>query len=71
MELWTHISEVEGDLQVAPEVFTELWIHVQDLLHVLPQDLVEVTVGQCSHVGIGLAWSSVEVDGLTKDIILP
>lgn len=71
LELWTHISEVECDLQVTPKVFTELWVHVQHLLNILPLDLVEVTVGQSSHVSIGLAWSGVEVDGLTKDVILP
>lgn len=66
----THISKVEGDLQVAPKVVRELRVHVQDLQHILSVDLVQVTVGQGPHVSVGLSWPSVQVDGFTEYIVL-
>lgn len=67
----THISEVEGDLQVTPEVVGELRVHVQHLQHIISVDLMEVTVGQRSHVCVGFPWSSVQVYGLAEYIVLP
>lgn len=66
----TYISQVEGDLQVAPEVIWEFWIHVQNLQNILSVDLVQVTVGKSPDISVGLAWSSIQVDRLTKYIIL-
>ena len=66
----THVSEVEGDLQVPPEVLGELGVHVQHLLNVLSQDLVEVAVGQRPHVSAGLPRSGLRVYGLAENIIL-
>ena len=67
----TYVSQVEGDLQVPPEVLGELGVHVQHLLNVLSQDLVEVAVGQGAHVRVGLAGPRVKVDGLAEDVVLP
>lgn len=44
---------------------------LQYLQHVLPLYLVKVTVGQGSHVSTGLSWSSVLVNRLPENIILP
>ena len=67
----TYVSQVEGDLQVPPEVLAELGVHVQHLLDVLAQDLVQVAVGQGAHVRVGLAGPRVQVDGLAEDVVLP
>lgn len=66
----THISEVEGDLQVGPEAVGEVWVHVQHLQQVLPQDPMEVTVGQSPDVCTGLPWTPKKIDGFSEDIIL-
>lgn len=66
----TYISQIEGDLQIAPEVIGELWIHVQYLQNILSVDLVQVTVGKSSDVSVGLAWSGIQINGLTEYIIL-
>lgn len=69
--LRTHIPEVEGDFQVIPEMVRKLRVHVQHLQDVLSEDLVEVAVGQRPHVGVGLARSRIQVDGLAEDVVLP
>lgn len=66
----THVSKVEGDLQVAPEMVRELRVHVQDLQHVLSVDFVQVAVGQGPHISVGLPRTSVQVDGFTEYIVL-
>lgn len=66
----THISQVEGDLQVVPEHVREVGIHVQHLQQVVPQDLVEVAVGQSPDVGARFARPSIQADVLTEDVIL-
>ena len=66
----TDISQVEGDLQVAPEHVGEVGIHVQHFQQVVPQDLVKVAVGQSSDVGARLTRPSVQTDGLAKDVVL-
>lgn len=68
---WAHIAQVERDLQVAPEMVREFRVHVQHLQNILSVDLVQVTVGQRSHVGVGLPRARVQVNGLTKYIVLP
>lgn len=50
--LQTHVSEVEGDFQVVPEMICKLRIHVENLQNIFPKDFVEVTVGQRPHVSI-------------------
>lgn len=67
----THIPQVEGDLQVGPEVVGELRVHVQHLQQVLPVDLVQVAVGQSAHVCVGLARACIQVEGLPEDVVLP
>lgn len=51
----THVSQIEGDLQVVPEIVRKLRVHVEHLQDVFPEDLVEVAVGQSPHVGVGFA----------------
>lgn len=34
-------------------------------------DLMQVTVGQGTHIGTRFAWPGMETDGLSKDVILP
>lgn len=65
----TYISQVKGDLQIAPEVIWELWIHVQYLQNILSVDLVQVTVGKSSDISVRLAWSGIQINGLPKYII--
>lgn len=43
-EFETHVSEVEGDFQVVPEVISKLRIHVQHLLNIFSQNLMKVAV---------------------------
>lgn len=69
--LHTHISQVEGDLQAGPEVVGELWVHVQHLQQVVPVDLVQVAVGEGPHIPIGLSGPCVQVQRLSKDVVLP
>lgn len=45
-----YVSQIKSDLQVAPEVIRELWIHFQDLQDIISVDFVQVTVRQCSHI---------------------
>lgn len=71
LSLLTDVSEVEGDLQVSPEVVRELGVHVQHLQQIFPVDLMEVAVGQSAHVCVRFTRSSVQVDGLPEYIILP
>lgn len=66
----THISQVEGDLQIVPEQLREVRIHVQHFQQVVPQDLVKVAVGQSSDVSAGFPWPAIQTDGLTKDVVL-
>ena len=66
----THISQVEGDLQVPPEDVREVGVHVQHLQQVVPQDLVKVAVGQRSHVRARLPRALVQAERLAKDIVL-
>lgn len=66
----THISQVEGDLQVVPEHVREVGIHVQHLQQVVPQDLVEVAVGQSPDVGARFARPSVQADVLAENVVL-
>lgn len=66
----THISQVEGDLQVIPKRVREVGIHVQHFQQVVPQDLVKVAVGQGPDVSAGLPWSLTETDRFSKDVIL-
>lgn len=42
----------------------------QHLQHVLPTDLVQITVGQSSDVSAGLSRKNVQINGLSKDIVL-
>lgn len=66
----THISQVEGDLQIVPEHVSKVGIHVQHLQQVFSLDLVKVAVGQSPDVSAGLPRSSVQADGLAKDVVL-
>lgn len=66
----THISQVEGDLQVIPEHVGEVRIHVQHLEQVVSQNLVKVAVGQSPDVGAGFTWPPIQADGFTKDVVL-
>lgn len=66
----THISQVEGDLQVVPEHVSEVGIHVQHFQQVVSQDLVKVAVGQSSDISTGFAWPSIQTDGFTKYVVL-
>lgn len=67
----TYISQVECDLQVGPELVSEVRIHVHHLQQVLSLDLVKVAVGQSPDVRAGFAWPPIKTDGFTKDIVLP
>lgn len=66
----THISQAEGDFQIIPEHVAEVWIHVKHFKQVIPEDLVKVAVGQSPDVRTGFPWPSIQIDGLTKDVIL-
>lgn len=66
----THISQVEGDLQVTPEVVGEVRVHVQYLEQVVPLDLVQIAVGEGAHICAGLAGPCVQTNGLAEDVIL-
>lgn len=66
----THISQVEGDLQVVQERISKVGVHVENFQEVVPEDLMKITVGQSSDVGAGLSWSPVEADGLAEDVVL-
>lgn len=66
----THISQVEGDLQVVPEHFGEVGIHVQHFQQVVSQDLVKVAVGQSPDVSAGFPRPPVQTDGFAKDVVL-
>lgn len=66
----TYISKAEGDLQVAPEVIREFWIHVQHLQNILPLYFVQITVGQCSYISARLPRLCVQINGFPKYIIL-
>ena len=65
----THISQVEGDLQVIPEHVGEVGIHVQHLQQVVSLNLVKVAVGQSPDVGAGFSWPPVQADGFPKDVV--
>lgn len=41
----TYISQVESYLQVPPEVVCKAGVNIKDLQQVVPQDAVQVTVG--------------------------
>lgn len=69
-ELPTHVSQVKRYLQVPPEVVRKAGVDVQDLQQVVPMDAVKVTVGGGAHVRIRLPGLIVQVNGLTKDVIL-
>lgn len=49
----------------------ELGVHVQHLQQVVPMDLVQVAVSEGPHVPVGLARPRVEVQRLSKNVILP
>lgn len=66
----THISEIEGDLQVVPEHVGEVGIHVQHFQQVVSQDLVKVAVRQSPNVSTGFTWPPIQTDGFPKDIVL-
>lgn len=40
------------------------------LQHVFPVYLVQVTIGQSSNISPGFSWQNIQIDGLTKDVIL-
>ena len=63
--MYKYFSEVEGDLQVPPEAFSEGRVHVQHLQDIVPLDTVKVTIGECPHVSIAMARLRVQVNGLT------
>ena len=67
-ELVPYVSQVEGDLQVPPKRVGEAGEHVQHLQEVVPLDALEVTVGQGTHVCVGLPW--LRVQGLPEDVVL-
>lgn len=69
--LETHIPKIESDLQVVPEIFRKLGIHIKNLQNIFSKNFVEVTVGQSPHICVGFAWSGIQVYRLTKDVILP
>lgn len=46
----THVPQVEGDLQLTPEGVCKGGVHVQHLQQVCSMDLVQVTVGQGTHI---------------------
>ena len=65
------VSEVEGQLKVSQEEVSELRVHFQHLQDLLSLDGVQVAVAQRSHVRIGLPRLGVQVDHLSKDVVLP
>lgn len=68
-QLPTYISQVKSYLQVPPEVVCKAGVDIQDLQQVIPQDAVQVTVGDGVHIRIGLPWLIIQVDSLTKCVI--
>lgn len=69
--LSTHIPQVEGNFQIVPEVVCELRVHVQHLQNIFSEYLVQVAVGQSSHISVGLTRPGVQVDWFSKDVVLP
>lgn len=65
----THISEVEGDLQVVPEQVGEVGVHVQHLQQVVSEDLVKVAVGQSPDIGVGFPRPPVQIDRFAKYVV--
>lgn len=45
--LLTYISKVKGYLKVPPEVVCKTRVDVKDLQQVIPQDAMQITVGDC------------------------
>ena len=68
--LRTHVSQVDGDLQIADELDGELRIHLEDVEKIVPQDLVKVAVGQRAHVAARLADQLVLADVLSENVLL-
>ena len=66
----THVSEIKGDFQVFDELGGELWVGVKDLQEVVAMDLVQVTVGQRTHVAAGLAHCGVTTHVLSEHVVL-
>lgn len=66
----THISEVEGNLQVVPEQVGKVRVHVQHLQQVISEDLVKVAVGQSPDISVRFTRPSVQIDCFTKYVVL-
>ena len=64
------IPQVKGQLQIGQEVVGELGVHVQHLQDLLALDGVQVAVAECAHVCVGFPRLGVQVDHLTKDVVL-
>lgn len=68
--LWILVPQVKGQLQIGEEIVCELWIHVQNLQQLFSLDGVQVAVAERSDVCIRFPRLSVQVDHLSKYIIL-
>lgn len=66
----TYISQVKGYLKVPPEVVCKTRVDIKDLQQVVPQDAVQITVGDCVDIWIGFSWLIIQVYRLPKYVIL-
>lgn len=66
----THVSEVEGDLEVLGELLGELRVHLEDVQQVVAVDLMQVAVRQRTHAARGLADRRVQAHVLPEHIVL-
>lgn len=64
------ISQVKGQLQIGEERVGKLRIHIQNLQQLFSLDRVQVTVAQSSHVCIRFTGFGVQVNHLSKYVIL-
>lgn len=62
--------QVKGDLQILPELVSEVRIDFQDLEQGLSWDTVQVTVRDGVHVCIGTSRFIVKVNQFPKDVVL-
>ncbi len=64
------ITQVKGELQIGQEVVWEFRIHVQNLQKIFSVDGVDVAVAQRSNICIGFPRFGVQMNHLSKNIIL-
>lgn len=66
---YTYVSEIVSDAEILAKVFGELWIHVENVEQVVPENLMQVAVGQRPHVARWLAHVVVQKWVLSEDIV--